>query len=73
MIPEVAIVSGATGGIGKSIASTLAEHGHHVLALGRNIEVLDELEAACHGRLRGRPVDLLLDESVDEFVDENHA
>ena len=70
MIPEVAIVSGATGGIGKSIASTLAEHGHHVLALGRNIEVLDELEASCHGLLRGRPVDLLLDESVDALVDE---
>ena len=70
MIPEVAIVTGATGGIGKSVASTLAEHGHPVLALGRNIEVLDALEASCHGLLRGRAVDLLLDESVDALVDE---
>ena len=52
MIPEIAIVSGATGGIGKSIASTLAEHGHHVLALGRNIQVLaswKHLATACFG------------------------
>ncbi len=70
MIPEVAVVTGATGGIGRIVASTLAEHGRQVLALGRNVEVLTALESSYGGRLRGLAVDLLLDESLDAVVDE---
>src|SRR5271170_2294542 len=43
---QVAIVTGATGGIGFGCATKLAENGMAVLATGRNEKRLDELAAA---------------------------
>ena len=43
---QVAIVTGATGGIGFGCATKLAEAGMAVLATGRNEQRLDELAAA---------------------------
>jgi NAD(P)-dependent dehydrogenase (short-subunit alcohol dehydrogenase family) len=43
---QVAIVTGATGGIGFGCATKLAESGMAVLATGRNEKRLDELAAA---------------------------
>ncbi|GAB4578582.1 MAG: SDR family oxidoreductase [Anaerolineales bacterium] len=40
---SIALVTGATSGIGRAIAYALASGGHHVLALGRNAEGLAEL------------------------------
>ena len=38
-----AVVTGATGGIGRAIALALRDTGHHVLALGRDPAALARL------------------------------
>ena len=40
---RVAIVTGASSGIGKSIATHLAEHGASVVLAARRIEILDDI------------------------------
>lgn len=44
---RVALVTGASSGIGKAIASRLAQHGMKVVACGRNMERLQELSETC--------------------------
>jgi NAD(P)-dependent dehydrogenase (short-subunit alcohol dehydrogenase family) len=34
--PRIALVTGATAGLGRAVAGTLAKHGMHVLVHGRN-------------------------------------
>ena len=51
------LVTGASGGIGRAIATDLAGAGAHVLAVARRAETLDEL-AAIHPRIRPLPCDL---------------
>lgn len=43
-IQEVAVVTGATGGIGQAVVAVLVEAGYRVLALGRDRSRLDALE-----------------------------
>lgn len=52
------VVSGATGGIGRAIALGAAAHGAEVVALGRDLMRLGELEREGHGRVHGFCVDL---------------
>ena len=53
------IVTGASGGIGKATAMALAGEGAGVLLVGRRLEVLEELAAACErAGGRGEPVAL---------------
>ncbi len=46
---EVALVTGASRGIGRSIALALAEQGVHVALLARSAEALKAVAAACAG------------------------
>ena len=45
MDKRVAIVTGASRGIGRGIAKRLAKDGRHVVAVARNAEQLQSLEA----------------------------
>nr|CAB3237651.1 dehydrogenase/reductase SDR family member 11-like [Phallusia mammillata] len=49
-VGKVALVTGASVGIGNSIARKLAEHGMKVVACARNKQQLDELAAAVNGK-----------------------
>ena len=46
---KTALLSGATGGIGRAIAQALAGRGAHVIVSSRKREALDELAASLPG------------------------
>ena len=63
MDKRVAIVTGASRGIGRGIAKRLAKDGRHVVAVARNAEQLQSLEAeiiAAGGSCEHRTCDILV-------------
>jgi len=69
---RVAVVIGATSGIGRAIAVGLAQHGGHVVPTGRRLEQLEgvcrEIECA-GGRTLCQPADVTDQESLDRLRD----
>ena len=63
---RLAVVTGASGGIGAALARALAGRGAEVCALGRRLEALDALGAG----VRTRRLDLTDDVAVDELAGE---
>ncbi len=66
---RVAIVTGASQGIGQKTAIALAKAGYSVWALARNQEKLEAL-AAEHRRIKPHVVDLARSEQVEVFCDD---
>lgn len=67
---QIAVVTGASSGIGRAIALELAAGGSEVWLLGRRADVLEQVaaEAQCAGaRARPYPVDLCQDEDLARF------
>ncbi|MEE4022023.1 SDR family oxidoreductase [Gordonia sp. PKS22-38] len=64
--PKVAVVTGASSGIGAATARQLASQGYHVVLGARRTELIDELAAEIGGT--GRRLDVTDAESVDAFV-----
>ena len=62
---KVAVVTGATSGIGKATALAMKAEGAHVAAIGRNGAVLEELSAAS---LRTYQADLASEEQTKRVV-----
>ncbi len=64
------ILTGATGGIGSSIARLLALEGAHLHLLGRDQEKLEALEAELRGltKVETYVVDLRMEEEVQAFI-----
>jgi NAD(P)-dependent dehydrogenase (short-subunit alcohol dehydrogenase family) len=63
----VAVVTGATRGIGRAIATGLVEAGHHVVMTGRSAESIERVVAELRdggGAVDGVVVDVTNDESV---------
>jgi len=70
---KVAIVTGATSGIGRATASLFAANGATVVAVGRNekeLERLREDEADSRGSIQAHPADLTETSQVDRLVSE---
>lgn len=66
-----AVITGATRGIGWSIAENLASDGYAVWATGRDTERLEKLSGLLEGRgatVRTSPVDLAVPSDVDAFA-----
>jgi len=69
---RVAVVIGATSGLGRALAIGLAKHGADVAPTGRRLPLI---ETACqeieheHRRTLAHPVDVLRRESIDAFRD----
>jgi len=53
-----AVVTGASGGVGRALCAALAARGIEVLALGRDEARLAECAAACPERITGLPIEL---------------
>ncbi|CAH1406878.1 unnamed protein product [Nezara viridula] len=65
---KVAVVTGASAGIGKAVAAKLAEEGMRVVAVARRKERLQELADQYKGRIYPLPCDVTKDqELVDLF------
>ena len=64
-----ALVTGATGGIGKAIARALHGRGAHVIATGRREEVLDELVRELGDRAESLPADLSTAEEATALLE----
>lgn len=65
---KVALVTGATGGIGADIARDLHKQGAVIAITGRNTEKLDALKAELGERVESFPADLSSSEAASELV-----
>jgi NADP-dependent 3-hydroxy acid dehydrogenase YdfG len=68
---QIAVVTGASSGIGKAIALELAGHGATLCLVGRNIESLGEVAEATRtstNHAHCYHVDLVVDEDIAEFA-----
>jgi len=66
---EVALVTGASSGIGRATALLLARSGAKVAALARNASALAQLASESSGAILAVPGDLERPESVDEALE----
>jgi len=68
---KVALVTGATGGIGSAIASKLANEGMQLVLTGRNQEKLEALVATLgNSVIYSEAVDILDNEALKKFADD---
>ena len=67
---SVALVTGASGGIGRAIGTTLARHGAALCAVGRNPSTLRSSvsEAQLYSKAVPIQADLILDSDIDRIV-----
>jgi NAD(P)-dependent dehydrogenase (short-subunit alcohol dehydrogenase family) len=66
---KVAIVTGASRGIGKAIAETLSTEGMEVVLIARSLEALESLAKALPNETLVQAVDLREPESANQVVD----
>ncbi len=66
---KIALITGASGGIGGAIARSLHAQGAHVVISGTNKQALDELAASLKTRVSIEVCNLQDDESVNTLVD----
>ncbi len=65
---RIAVVTGASSGIGAATARMLAGEGYRVVIGARRVERLDELAASCGSHVDARPLDVTDPGSVEAFT-----
>ena len=66
---KVAIITGASRGIGRAIAATLSAEGMRLVLTARTAELLTEVADSCHGEAAVFPVDLREPDAPQRVVD----
>lgn len=69
---KVSIVTGASGGIGGSIARKLHQQGAHVVISGTNAQALKELASELKDRVTVKLCDLNSDESIENLIESTY-
>jgi short-subunit dehydrogenase len=72
LLKKVAVVTGASSGVGRSIALALAAEGVDLALLGRKMSLLDAVKRECseHGvKVESFGVDLLVEKEMEEVKD----
>jgi short-subunit dehydrogenase len=67
---KTALLTGATGGLGRAIARAAAERGATLVLSGRRADALDELAASLPGQHRTAPVDLAEEGAAERLAAE---
>lgn len=67
-MPKVAVVTGASRGIGFEICRFLAEDGHSIIAVSRSVDPLRKLEQTNPDRITSIPADLTNQKDVKELT-----
>lgn len=65
---DIAIITGASRGIGSKTAAVLAERGHQVIALARSEKQLKLLESRFPSNIRAYPIDLTKETEIKKFT-----
>lgn len=73
--PKIALITGASRGLGAALAEALAARGWHVVAVARTVGALEELDdriRARGGRATLAPLDLTQDEALRHLCRDIH-
>jgi NAD(P)-dependent dehydrogenase (short-subunit alcohol dehydrogenase family) len=68
MDQKVAIVTGASSGIGRAVSELLASKGIFVIAVGRDVVSLDDVVGACNGSALGVVADVTDSQEVESVI-----
>lgn len=66
---KIAIVTGASRGIGFETTQQLARQGHQVISVARSADLLQKLESTAPDRITAKPTDLTEKDDVSELVE----
>jgi NADP-dependent 3-hydroxy acid dehydrogenase YdfG len=73
-VNRIALVTGASAGIGAAICKLLCENGMKVVGCARRVEKIEELQKNCHGLLFPYKCDLSNEEEINamyKWIEEN--
>ncbi len=65
---KIAVITGASSGLGYSLATALVNKGIHVYGLARNKKVLDELALELGNRFTAVPMDITIENNISNWI-----
>lgn len=65
---KIAVITGASSGIGHSLAKALVRNGAHVYGLARNKQALDDLESLLPGQFTAVAIDITEEDNISNWI-----